>query len=85
MFEETLSYDDVLLVPGYSEILPRDTDVSVRLGPGSASVFYNTLPLYGAILGFAVLGEPITIYHVFGGMLIIGGGIWAARHRSPAG
>jgi IMP dehydrogenase len=33
MFEETLSYDDVLLVPGYSEILPRDTDVSVRLGP----------------------------------------------------
>jgi IMP dehydrogenase len=31
MFEETLSYDDVLLVPGYSEVLPRQTDVSVRL------------------------------------------------------
>jgi IMP dehydrogenase len=31
MFEETYSYDDVLLVPGYSEILPRDTDVSVSL------------------------------------------------------
>lgn len=28
MFEETFSYDDVLLVPGYSDILPRDTDVS---------------------------------------------------------
>ena len=28
MFEETFSYDDVLLVPGYSEILPRETDVS---------------------------------------------------------
>jgi IMP dehydrogenase len=28
MFEETFSYDDVLLVPGYSEILPRDVDVS---------------------------------------------------------
>ena len=28
MFEETFSYDDVLLVPGYAEILPRDTDVS---------------------------------------------------------
>lgn len=25
---ETLSYDDVLLVPGYSEILPKDADVS---------------------------------------------------------
>jgi IMP dehydrogenase len=28
MFEETFSYDDVLLVPGYSEILPRETDVT---------------------------------------------------------
>jgi len=28
MIEETLSYDDVLLVPGYSEMLPRDADVS---------------------------------------------------------
>ena len=29
--EETLSYDDVLLLPGYSEILPRDADVRTRL------------------------------------------------------
>jgi IMP dehydrogenase len=29
--EETLSYDDVLLLPGHSEILPRDTDVRSRL------------------------------------------------------
>ena len=28
MFEETYSYDDILLVPGYSDLLPRDTDVS---------------------------------------------------------
>jgi IMP dehydrogenase len=32
MFEETFSYDDVLLVPGYSEILPRDTDVTTTIG-----------------------------------------------------
>jgi IMP dehydrogenase len=32
MFEETFSYDDVLLAPGYSEILPRETDLRVRLG-----------------------------------------------------
>ena len=32
MFEETYSYDDVLLMPGYSEILPRDTKVAVSLG-----------------------------------------------------
>ncbi|MDP3179856.1 MAG: IMP dehydrogenase [Spirochaetaceae bacterium] len=31
MFEEALSYDDVLLVPGYSEILPRDADVRTRI------------------------------------------------------
>ncbi len=29
--KETLSYDDVLLVPGYSEVLPRETDVSTIL------------------------------------------------------
>jgi IMP dehydrogenase len=28
MLEETYSYDDVLLVPGYSEVLPRDVDVT---------------------------------------------------------
>jgi IMP dehydrogenase len=29
--KETLSYDDVLLEPGYSEVLPRETDVSTLL------------------------------------------------------
>jgi len=31
MFEEALSYDDVLLVPGYSDILPRDCNISTTL------------------------------------------------------
>jgi IMP dehydrogenase len=30
--EEGLSFDDVLLVPDYSEILPKEADVSTRLG-----------------------------------------------------
>ena len=30
---EALTYDDVLLVPNYSEILPRDTDTSTQLTP----------------------------------------------------
>ncbi|MDR0908230.1 MAG: IMP dehydrogenase [Spirochaetaceae bacterium] len=34
MFEEALSYDDVLLVPGYSDLLPRDCDVSIDLCAG---------------------------------------------------
>ncbi|MGI6643102.1 MAG: IMP dehydrogenase [Bacillota bacterium] len=32
--EEGLSFDDVLLVPDYSEVLPREVDLSTRLGPG---------------------------------------------------
>jgi IMP dehydrogenase len=31
MFEEALSYDDVLLLPAYSDILPRDCDVTTSL------------------------------------------------------
>ncbi len=32
--EEALTFDDVLLVPSYSQILPADVDVSTRLTPG---------------------------------------------------
>jgi drug/metabolite transporter (DMT)-like permease len=47
------------------------------LGAGGAMVFYNTLPLYGALLGTVLLGEPLGPAHwVFGG-LILGGGLWA--------
>jgi IMP dehydrogenase len=31
VFEETYSYDDILLLPGYSDVLPRDADVRTRL------------------------------------------------------
>lgn len=34
MFNEAFSYDDVLLLPGYSEILPRNCDVKTRLCAG---------------------------------------------------
>ena len=30
--ERALSFDDVLLVPGYSEVLPRDVDISTSIG-----------------------------------------------------
>jgi drug/metabolite transporter (DMT)-like permease len=44
-------------------------------------VFYNTLPLYGALLAHLFLGEPIGMSHLVGGALIVGGGLWAARGR----
>jgi IMP dehydrogenase len=34
MFEEALSYDDVLLLPGYSDVLPRDCDITTVLCAG---------------------------------------------------
>jgi drug/metabolite transporter (DMT)-like permease len=49
-----------------------------RLGPSGAMVFYNTLPLYGALLGYLFLGEHIGPTHLIGGLLIVGGGLWAA-------
>lgn len=51
------------------------------LGAGGAMVFYNTLPLYGAILGAALLGESLGMIHfVFGGLIIVGG-LWATLGR----
>jgi drug/metabolite transporter (DMT)-like permease len=46
------------------------------LGAGGAMVFYNTLPLYGVILGAAFLGEPLGAVHLIFGGLILGGGLW---------
>jgi drug/metabolite transporter (DMT)-like permease len=52
-----------------------------RLGPSGAMVFYNTLPLYGALLGILFLGESVGPANLIGGALIVGGGLWAARGR----
>ncbi|MDX9800434.1 MAG: DMT family transporter [Spirochaetia bacterium] len=51
------------------------------LGAGGAMVYYNTIPLYGALLGFLFLGETIGAPHIMGGLLIIGGGLIAALKK----
>ncbi|QDR82350.1 DMT family transporter [Sporomusa termitida] len=56
-----------------------------RLGPSGAMVFYNTLPLYGALLGALFLDEAIGSPHIIGGLFIICGGIWAARKQPAVG
>jgi drug/metabolite transporter (DMT)-like permease len=51
---------------------------SVRiLGAGGAMVFYNTLSLYGVILGAIFLNESVGVIHIIFGGLILGGGLWA--------
>lgn len=51
------------------------------LGAGGAMVFYNTLPLYGVILGAVFLNESVGVIHLIFGGLILGGGLWATLGR----
>jgi len=48
------------------------------LGAGGAMIFYNTLPLYGALFGVLLLGETLGPAHLAGGALIVIGGLSAA-------
>jgi len=68
------------VAPGLIGLLAWNAGVR-RLGPSGAMVFYNTLPLYGALLGYLFLHEPIGPSHLIGGALIVSGGLWAARER----
>ena len=49
------------------------------IGPARAMAFYNTLPLYVALLALVMLGEPLRWTSVLGGALVIGGGVLAAQ------
>jgi len=51
------------------------------LGAGGAMGFYNTLPLYGVLMGAAFLEEPLTSAHFIFGGLILAGGLWATLVR----
>ncbi|MCL6639015.1 MAG: DMT family transporter [Firmicutes bacterium] len=47
---------------------------SVRMiGPVKATVFYNLIPLYAAVLSPLFLDEKLHLYHLAGGLLIVGG------------
>jgi drug/metabolite transporter (DMT)-like permease len=50
------------------------------IGPGRAGLFVNFVPVFGAILGVAILGEPFRWYHAAGLALVLGG-IWLAERR----
>jgi len=53
-----------------------------RLGASGAMVFYNTLPLYGVLLGSLMLQERLSLAALLGGILIVGGASWAALRPS---
>ena len=58
-----------------------------RVGPNRAMVFYNTLPIYGSILGVILLGESLGMGHFIGGSLIVAGSLLAIwpELKTPAG
>ena len=44
-----------------------------RVGPAWAGMFIHLVPLYGAIMSIALLGESLHIYHAVGVTAIMGG------------
>ena len=50
------------------------------IGPGRAGLFVNLVPVFGAILGVAILDEPFRWYHALGLVLVLGG-IWLAERK----
>jgi drug/metabolite transporter (DMT)-like permease len=49
------------------------------VGPGRAGVFVNLVPIFGAFLAVALLGEPLAAYHLIALALVIGGIVLAQR------
>ena len=43
------------------------------VGAGRAALFTNLLPVFGALLSVAVLGEPFGIYHAVALIMVVGG------------
>jgi drug/metabolite transporter (DMT)-like permease len=56
------------------------------IGPSRAGVFVNLLPVFGALLAVAILGEPFALYGAIALILVVGG-VWIAERaaRRPGG
>jgi drug/metabolite transporter (DMT)-like permease len=48
------------------------------IGPNRAGLFVNLVPVFGALLAVAILGEPFRLYHALALALVLGG-IWLAE------
>lgn len=50
-----------------------------QVGPGTASMFYNLIPLFAAVMSYLFLAEIPRNYHLIGGALILWGVIWGTK------
>lgn len=51
------------------------------LGPNRASFYMYLVPVFTALLGFALLGETLAVYHIAGCVLIVAGVTLSTRGR----
>jgi drug/metabolite transporter (DMT)-like permease len=49
------------------------------IGPSRAGVFVNLVPVFGALMAVALLGEPFAVYHVVALGLVVAGIVVAQR------
>lgn len=54
------------------------------IGPGRASIFYNLVPVFGALLSALLLREAVSIFDVMALGLVLGGIFIAERGKPPA-
>jgi drug/metabolite transporter (DMT)-like permease len=52
------------------------------IGPARAGLFVNLLPVFGALLSVALLGEAFGAYHALGLLLVVGGIFIAERGKA---
>ena len=50
-----------------------------QIGPSRAAIFLHLIPIYGALLATAILGESLHLFHIAGFVLILTGVWFAAR------
>jgi drug/metabolite transporter (DMT)-like permease len=54
-----------------------------RIGPMKAGLFINFVPISGIILGFLILGEPITFSLIIG-VIFVSSGVYLTNKRTGA-
>lgn len=53
-----------------------------RVGPARAGLFIHLVPLYGAVMSNALLGEDLHVHHLIGMAAIIGGLVLSQKRKS---
>ncbi|RQO36929.1 EamA family transporter [Variovorax sp. KBW07] len=54
-----------------------------HIGPSRASMFFNLIPLFTALIAAFVIGESLAAYHAVGGVLTVAGVLLAELWKAP--